>query len=38
MGEARKSRSAIHLPDQADSQAPTDLAADFFDTIDPLQT
>jgi len=30
--------SAIHLPDQTGSQAPTALDADFFDNIDPVET
>src|SRR5262245_31342021 len=29
----KKPQSALHLPDQTDSQAPTALAADFFDSI-----
>jgi hypothetical protein len=36
MGEARKLRSALNLPDQTNSPAPTALVADFFDGIDPF--
>jgi hypothetical protein len=36
MGNARKpTDQSCALPDQANSQAPSALAADFFDSIDP---
>jgi starvation-inducible DNA-binding protein len=38
MAEAQKPQSALHLPDQTDSQASTALAVDFLDSIDHDQT
>ena len=37
LGRGQKNPSALHLPDQHTSPAPTALAADFFDSIDPIQ-
>ena len=33
LGRGQKNPSALHLPDQHTSPAPTALAADFFDSI-----
>jgi hypothetical protein len=38
LGRGQKNPSALHLPDQHTSPAPTALAADFFDSIDPMLT